>query len=247
MSPEQCHGDKTGPPTDVYAAGALLYEALTGRLPFDASSPAAFMAAHLFVEIPPMRSRSMSRTIPAPMEALVRRTLSKTAEERPTASEFRKELADVIRGNDALSAAERASRERSQGGVQKREDRALGGGKASSEDNEQQLHVLLCGHTEIRATQLRQVLAVSAIVATDEESSIPPNVILMHASYTNPTTVRDATLKYGGAPVLVVDVDANGADATAAVIRSGASDMVAFGTDDSELARRVRRLARRKR
>jgi DNA-binding NarL/FixJ family response regulator len=46
-------------------------------------------------------------------------------------------------------------------------------------------------------------------------------------------------------PILVVDVD--GTQATAEIIRQGASDMAAKGVSDADLARKVARLARRKR
>jgi len=105
MSPEQCQGDPTGPPTDVYAAGIMLYEALTGRQPFEGRSAAGLMASHVFVDVPPMMSRSLGRAISAPLESLVRCAIAKSAGDRPTATEFRRELASILRGTDTSSLA----------------------------------------------------------------------------------------------------------------------------------------------
>ena len=44
MSPEQLGGDPLGPPSDWYAIGTMLYEALTGRSPFEGSPQQMFFA-----------------------------------------------------------------------------------------------------------------------------------------------------------------------------------------------------------
>ncbi len=52
VAPEVLAGEPAGPAADVWALGAVLYEAVTGRRPFDASSPAALLASQR--TLPPM-------------------------------------------------------------------------------------------------------------------------------------------------------------------------------------------------
>lgn len=81
MSPEQARGN---PPadnrSDVFSFGALCYEMLSGRRPFDQPTPAEIMAAILRDAPPPLRSRGAP--IPAPLEAIVLRCLEKEPSRR---------------------------------------------------------------------------------------------------------------------------------------------------------------------
>jgi serine/threonine protein kinase len=80
MSPEQCRGEELDARADVYSLGAMLYEMLSGVLPFNATSIGGLIAKHLNEE-PPALSPSLE--IPPALEAVCRRALSKNPQDRP--------------------------------------------------------------------------------------------------------------------------------------------------------------------
>jgi serine/threonine protein kinase len=81
MSPEQCRGLKVDARADIYSLGILLYETLTGRLPFDGPTALDIWQAH--VERPPQPPCELCPDSISPaMNALVLRLLAKRPEDR---------------------------------------------------------------------------------------------------------------------------------------------------------------------
>jgi serine/threonine protein kinase len=91
MSPEQCDGAELTPAADVYSLGVILYEMLTGTVPFSGSSPLAIAMKH--AAEPPRGPREIVAAIPAELEKLVLHALEKRPQDRPKdAAEFRRQL-----------------------------------------------------------------------------------------------------------------------------------------------------------
>jgi serine/threonine-protein kinase len=81
MSPEQARGQQVDARTDIFALGVVLYELLTGQLPFGGSNVYEIVAAILDDREPPPLSR-YSSVVPAELERIVAKTLRKNREER---------------------------------------------------------------------------------------------------------------------------------------------------------------------
>lgn len=103
MSPEQSLGQKVDARTDVYSAGVMLFELLTGRPPFIADNFIAQANMHVSAPIPSPRRVAPGAAISAELEAALSKALAKRAPDRfSTAAEF----ADALR---ALSDGPRAA------------------------------------------------------------------------------------------------------------------------------------------
>lgn len=75
FSPEQARGAMVGPSTDIYSLGVLLFEMVTGRVPFDGETPVAIAIKHL-QETPPLAS-SFVPGLPAGLDAIIRKSMQK--------------------------------------------------------------------------------------------------------------------------------------------------------------------------
>ncbi|MEU6666986.1 protein kinase [Streptomyces sp. NPDC046727] len=90
LSPEQALGRGVDARSDLYSVGIMLFQLVTGRLPFDADSPLAIAYAHVQEE--PVAPSSINRSLPPAVDALVARALKKNPNERfPTAESMRDE------------------------------------------------------------------------------------------------------------------------------------------------------------
>jgi len=87
MSPEQAADEPLGPASDRYAFAVVAYEMLTGRVPFQADTPAATLLSHVTKAMPP--TRELKGELSAHVEDVLRRALSKQPEDRfPSAAAF---------------------------------------------------------------------------------------------------------------------------------------------------------------
>ncbi len=80
MAPEQARGERVDHRADIYAVGAILYCAVTGKRPFDRGDPTATLTAVL-TEDPP-RPRSIEPSVPEPLEMIIQRAMAKMPGDR---------------------------------------------------------------------------------------------------------------------------------------------------------------------
>jgi serine/threonine protein kinase len=82
MAPEQVRGDKVDARTDVYSLGIMLYEMLTGKVPFDRPNSLNILMAQVNDDAPPIRVMNPDAEVSAAMEELVAHCLAKDPDQR---------------------------------------------------------------------------------------------------------------------------------------------------------------------
>lgn len=106
MCPEQIRGDDTDARGDLYSLGVLLFEALTGRMPFEDEDVPKLLGAHVEREVPTFAQLGL-RDIPPKVEALVQHLLAKYPNERPqTAFEVAERYLQAVGSETALSPSD---------------------------------------------------------------------------------------------------------------------------------------------
>jgi serine/threonine-protein kinase len=100
MSPEQIRGEELDARSDVYAAGVVLYELITGARPFETRGPVIeVLQAHLSETPVPPRQKRPDLTIPRLLEEVCLRAISKEADDRyRSAAELKAALETAVRG-----------------------------------------------------------------------------------------------------------------------------------------------------
>jgi serine/threonine-protein kinase len=97
MSPEQGRGDTLDGRSDLYSVGVVLFELLTGRVPFAGDSATKTLLLHLNEAPPDPRNTNPDRLIPAVFVELTLRALAKAREDRwQSAAEFAAALVDAL-------------------------------------------------------------------------------------------------------------------------------------------------------
>ncbi|HEV2091846.1 MAG TPA: protein kinase, partial [Rubrobacter sp.] len=97
LSPEQALGEPATPRSDLYSLGIVLYEMLTGVVPYRADNPVAVCMKHVTEPLTP--PRRLDPTIPEAVDALVVKMLAKDPADRPaSASELLDDIETVRKG-----------------------------------------------------------------------------------------------------------------------------------------------------
>lgn len=110
MSPEQGRGDPIDGRSDLYTCGVLLFQLLTGRLPFEAESPTQVVLMHLTLPPPNPATLAPNRRIPPALVNVTMKALEKDANKRhQTADQFVAALRGVFAEPDVTQALMPAS------------------------------------------------------------------------------------------------------------------------------------------
>lgn len=114
FSPEQAKGEPTGVRSDIYASGVVLYEMVTGRVPFEGESPIAIALKQ--IQEGPQRPRELNTELSPELEKIIMRAMAKNPAQRyESAKEMYQDLSTVFLGQisdstKAMDADEFATR-----------------------------------------------------------------------------------------------------------------------------------------
>lgn len=110
MSPEQATGSELDRRSDIYSLGLILYEMLTGKLPFDATNKRDIMFAQVKEPPIPLGKRAPEILFPQGLEAVIAKAIAKAPDDRyQSALEFADALRSCLPGQMPAAAARGAS------------------------------------------------------------------------------------------------------------------------------------------
>lgn len=104
VSPEQAMGEEVDIRSDIYSSGIVLYELLSGKIPFEAKSPWSIISQHITNEPPPIQLDDDE--VPEPVHQLLSSMIAKRPEDRfPTPSALRRAVTSILAGQGIPDSA----------------------------------------------------------------------------------------------------------------------------------------------
>jgi serine/threonine protein kinase len=231
MSPEQVSAGTLGPASDVYAFGCLLYELITGVVPF-VGAQGKVMASHLYA--PPKPPRELREHVPSALDELVLRMLGKVPVARPTSAMVRNRLAlllpsgelDLPPDEEPASFGGRLARMITQSPIEDEIDEPVASGRP---------RIALGGELTV------DLLAAFAVAGLDVVGADEPAAVRVALGA---TIDRLVVLVAAGTPVIA---DAEPADfpRITRLLRLGVADVVMRPVVPATLVTKVQRILRR--
>jgi hypothetical protein len=160
MSPEQASGEPLDGRSDLYALGCIGFLALSGRLPFEGTSPQGILVAHATKEPPALRS--VAPTVSPALAAVIDRCLRKRADDRFANGEA---LADEL--GKALQTMDGEERDAKGGTVLSSDDAAAVWRRAA------ELQAEFAARLEVRARATNDTRALVPVSSTAADAAVP--------------------------------------------------------------------------
>lgn len=99
ISPEQAMGEDVDIRSDLYSTGIVLYELLSGHVPFDSKSPWSIISKHIVSELPEFKVED--NALPPAVQVFIKKLVAKRPEDRlQTPTDVRKAIAALLAGQD---------------------------------------------------------------------------------------------------------------------------------------------------
>ncbi len=235
MSPEQIRSQTPSSASDVYSLGIMLYEMLTGHLPFTADEPAMTLSRHLFLQFEPIRSKFPTLEIPGALDELIQRMLFKEPTHRPSVQQVLASLQSLDVG-----APERMSARRSGHGRAARMVSMAPRRPAPAATHVVRTRVAWLGRID---DGIKITLAANGINLVGATATHFQQVEAVVAS----TETSDAQLQelVQSHPCVLARVAETDVNRLADLLRLGVIDVLPESMRDEEIARRIRRAIKR--
>ncbi|MFO0568891.1 MAG: serine/threonine-protein kinase [Polyangiaceae bacterium] len=251
MSPEQSRSLAVGPSTDLYAFGCLLTELLQGRPPFEAPSPIETISQHLFLPPPPLERPEGAEPVPPLLERLRLELLAKHPHQRPAdAATARARLLEAV---DPQKSSQRLPSRKGEVAAGERDARVPEWNVSAPAEPAPQVRgerVTLVGASDslLRDPTLAAGLAAHGfrVVSADTIGEAPgTDAWVCDVGSDVELAASELARPHGAVPVLIA---VSGLDTVRMrrLIEAGAADVIAHPITPDVLAKKLRRLLRRR-
>lgn len=240
LSPEQAHGVEVKTPTDIYSLGCMLYEMLSGQVPF-VGHPMQVLTKQMYATAPRPSELDRSLLLPHALEDILMRMLHKRPDDRPTALEVRDALRSMIGGVQYERARERI-------GVVGRAARMVSTIRPHAPEqptvrDEDAIVVAVVGALEGDLVVALAVNGIVAFIASDEQPIAGAHAIF--APGLAPEALAELKTAHG-IPV-ITDTSSEEPARLGALLRAGLDEVLPRPVRAEELARRLARAVRKRR